>query len=109
MGREKSKKTRGERHGDTKATGVGKQGQKSGSPEPGGSEDTPYGAGVQPLSGGGGGKDHFPSALEGMGSLEEEVQASEERVLPAADGFVLGREPRLALGGREAAGDGTAW
>lgn len=44
-----------------------------------------------------------------MGSLEEEVQASEERVLPAADGFVLGREPRLALGGREAAGDGTAW
>lgn len=55
--------------------------------------------------GGGDGKDHFPSALEGMGSLEEEVQASEERVLPAADGFVLGREPRLALGGREAAGD----
>lgn len=53
MGREKSKKTRGEHHGDTKATGVGKQGQKSGSPEPGGPEDTPYGAGVQPLSGGG--------------------------------------------------------
>lgn len=43
--------------------------------------------------------------LEGVGSSVEEVQSSEERVLPAANGIFLEYEPRLALGVWKAAGD----